>query len=70
MYLNIEAERARLQMSQEELVKRIGISRKTYYTKQKNETFSKTELEKMSDIFKCPIEYLSETSTLEEISKG
>lgn len=59
LYRNIEAERARNSMTQEELSKKIGITRKTYYIKQRNESFTSDELIKLSQIFKCSIDYLS-----------
>ena len=56
--MNIEAERARNNLSQDELSKKLGIARKTYYEKQLKEDFSVEMLIKMSKLFNCSIDYL------------
>ena len=58
MYMNIEAKRARNNLSQDELSKKLGITRKTYYEKQLKEDFSAEMLIKMSKLFNCSIDYL------------
>ena len=58
MYCNIEAERARMNLSQDELVKRLGISRKTYYTWQMTGKIPSTKLIAMSRLFNCSTDYL------------
>lgn len=58
MYMNIEAERARNNLSQEDLSEKLGITRKTYYDKQLREDFSSEMLIKMSHLFNCSIDYL------------
>lgn len=60
MYQNIEAERARQQLTQEELANQLGITRKTYYLKQLHESFSQKEILKLSSIFDCDPNYLVE----------
>ena len=56
--MNIEAERARKNLSQEEFSKKLGMTRRTYYEKQLKEDFSSTVLIKMSKLFDCSIDYL------------
>ena len=59
MYPNIEAERARKNMSVDELIKRIGVkSRKTYYNWCKNGKIPQDKLEKMADLFNTTTDYL------------
>ena len=58
MYLNIEAERKRNGLSQEEFVEKINISRKSYYNWQLKENFPSVVLVRMSNLFNCSIDYL------------
>ncbi len=58
MYVNIEAERKRSGLTQEEFVQKIGISRKTYYLWQLKEEFPSSVLLKISNLFNCSIDYL------------
>lgn len=58
MFMNIEAERARKKLSQDEFSKELGITRKTYYERQLKEDFSTEMLIKMSNLFDCSIDYL------------
>lgn len=58
-YPNIEAERARKGMSQEELIEKLGYKeRKTYYSWLSNGNIPTQVLEKMADLFDCSIDYL------------
>lgn len=63
MLNNIEAERARKRMSQEELAKYIGISLKTYHNWIKEDTdVPSSALIKFSKFFGTDIDYLLEGS--------
>jgi transcriptional regulator with XRE-family HTH domain len=59
MYNCIEAERTRNKWTIEEFSKKIGISEKTYRNWRDNEKPLNTEvLIKMSQVFKCSVDYL------------
>lgn len=58
MRMNIEAERARLGMSKEELSKELGISSKTYGKYIGGSPISSDVLVRMADLFDCSIDYL------------
>lgn len=58
LYPNIEAERIRLQLTQEELSERLGIERKTYYSWLIKGHIPTSELIKMGEMFDCSIDYL------------
>ena len=58
MRMNIEAERARLGMSKEELSKELGISSKTYSKYVGGSPISSDVLLKMAELFGCSIDYL------------
>lgn len=55
---NIEAERARLQLTKEEMAKQLGISSKTYRSYTNGKPIPSTILIKMSRIFNCSVDYL------------
>lgn len=57
-YPNIEAERARAGMSMEALAKYLGVTRQTLYNWIASGRFPKSALEKMAELFSCPIDYL------------
>lgn len=57
-YPNIEAERKRINISQEDLSNQLGIERKSYYNWLSKGNIPATILLKMSDIFDCSIDYL------------
>lgn len=57
-YPNIEAERARINMSKENLAAELGISRKTLHNWVSAGNIPQAALEKMADIFNCSIDYL------------
>ncbi len=58
-YPNIEAERVRIGMSQDELITRLGYKeRKSYYNWLANGNIPTSVLISMSDIFNCSIDYL------------
>ena len=58
MYINIEAERARLKLSLDELSGKIGVERKTLYAWQRNGKIPATALIKLSEVFNCSVDYL------------
>lgn len=58
MRMNIEAERARLGLSKEELSRKLGISSKTYSKYIGGSPISSDVLVKMADLFCCSIDYL------------
>ena len=55
---NIEAERGRLQLTKEELSKKLGITSKTYLGYVRGNPIPSTILVKMSSIFGCTVDYL------------
>ena len=57
-YPNIEAERARKNLTQEALADMLGIERKSYYNWLSKGNIPINALIKMSDIFDCSIDYL------------
>lgn len=57
-YINIEAERARKNMTIEELAKEIGIARRTYYHYQTRGKIPASKLIAMAELFDCTIDYL------------
>jgi len=58
MYNNINVERARYKMTVDELCKKIGVSRKTYYNWQDSGDIPSSKLIAMSEVFKCSVDYL------------
>ena len=58
MYMNIEAERARIGLSQDEFAEKLGVTRKTYYAWQSKEDMPASKLLEMSRLFNCSIDYL------------
>ncbi len=58
MYPNIEAERARNNMTVEALTSRLGVSRKTYYNWCAKGKIPESKLKLMSELFGCSTEYL------------
>lgn len=66
--MNIEAERARLGITKDELAKRLGISLKTYYNWISGiRPMPHTKLKEMSKMFGTKVDYLvEETEPLQE----
>ena len=58
IYPNIEVERKRLNVSQEEFSEKLGIERKTYYNWLTKGNIPVPILIKLSEIFDCSIDYL------------
>lgn len=59
MNVNIEAERARLQLTKEEISARLGVTSKTYTNYVRGETPIPSDvLIKMATLFRCKTDYL------------
>lgn len=66
-YPNIDAERARLGMSLEQLTSELGVTRKTYYNWLAKGKIPQAKLEIMANLFNVSISYLlgiTETKTV------
>lgn len=57
-YPNINAERSRHGMSLDEFAQALGVSRKTIYNWMERGNIPQSQLEKMSELFGCSIDYL------------
>ena len=68
-YPNIEAERVRAGLSQDELIAKLGYKeRKTYYNWLSSGNIPTSAMIQMSDIFHCSIDYLlGRTNTQKEV---
>ena len=60
MFRNLEAEQARLRLTNEEVAKYLSLSRISYESKKKTGNFKFGEIEKLLDLFKVKFEYLFE----------
>lgn len=58
MRMNIEAERARLGKSKEEMAKILGVTSKTYLGYTRDKPIPSNVLEKMVSVFDCSADYL------------
>lgn len=58
MFCNIEAERVRNNLTQEEFSKQLGVERRTYYSWQLNDKIPTSKLIEISKMFNCSIDYL------------
>lgn len=68
LYPNIEAERARLGLTQEEFSERLGIERKTYYNWLTKGKIPVKGLIDISNFCECSIDYLLGRTTNPKIS--
>ena len=58
-YPNIEAERIRLGLSQEQIIQKLGYKeRKSYYSWLSSGNIPTSVLVKMADLFNCSVDYL------------
>lgn len=57
-YPNIEAERVRRGMTLDAMSQALGVTRKTVYNWYVHGRIPQRSLEKMSDLFDCPVDYL------------
>lgn len=65
-YPNIEAERVRAGLSQDELIAKLGYKeRKTYYNWLSSGNIPTSVIIQMADIFRCSIDYLLGRSSIE-----
>ncbi len=55
---NLNAEQARLGLTDEMLADELGIVRQTYSLKKENNSFTVSEAKKLTEIFKVDFEYL------------
>lgn len=60
---NIAAERAKRQMSQDDLANRLGVTRKTLYNWEQKGKIPTSEVLKMAELFDCTADYLLQTGT-------
>lgn len=58
MYININSERVRAKMTQDDLAKFLGVERKTLYNWQTKGNIPGTALVKLADKFGCTTDYL------------
>ncbi len=58
MYPNIEAERVRHEMSQEDLANKLNFERKSYYNWLTSGKIPANVLSKFADLFDCSTDYL------------
>lgn len=58
LYPNIAAERAKRDMTLEELARHLGVTRKTVYNWEKSGNIPQWALEKMGELFHCSMDYL------------
>ena len=69
-YPNIEAERARSGLSQEEFIAKLGYKeRRTYYSWLSNGNIPTDALVKMSDMFDCSVDYLLGRTRIPTLTK-
>ena len=61
MFKNLQAEQARLNLTNNEVAERLGISRVSYENKKKSVKFYVAEISKLCEIFGCSYEYLFAT---------
>ncbi len=58
MYPNIDAERSRHGLTKNDLSKKLGVSRKTYYNWETRGRIPKSKLVEMADLFNVSVDYL------------
>ena len=65
MFRNLDAEQARLGLSNSDVAKRLGISRNSYESKKKTGKFTTFEIKALCKMFKCKFDYLFKTDEKE-----
>lgn len=65
MFRNLDAEQARLGLSNSDVAKRLGISRNSYESKKKTGKFTTFEIKALCKMFKCKFDYLFKTDDQE-----
>lgn len=58
MYRNIDAEKARKNLTNSEVAEKLGISRTAFEQKKKSGRFTPEEAKKLCRLFSCDFEYL------------
>ena len=58
MFRNLEAEQARLGLSNSDVAKKLGISRNSYENKKKTGKFTTFEIKMLCKLFRCKFDYL------------
>lgn len=61
MFKNLDAEQARLKLTNTDVAKLLGISRVSYENKKKSGKFTTFEIKILCKTFKCKFDYLFET---------
>ena len=61
MFRNLEAEQARLGLTNQDVATILGISRVSYENKKKSGKFTTVEIKKLCRLFKCKFDYLFAT---------
>lgn len=62
MFRNLEAEQKRLGYTNSKMAELLGISRVTYENKKKNGMFTRPQIVKLMELFRCDFNYLFEQS--------
>ena len=60
MFRNLEAEQRRLGMTNSDVAELLGVSRSTYESKKKNGMFTRPQIVKLLELFRCDFNYLFE----------
>ena len=68
MFRNLEAEQARLGLSNSDVAEKLGISRNSYENKKKTGKFTTFEIKMLCKLFRCKFDYLFQTD--EEVESG
>lgn len=58
MFRNLEAEQARMRLTDQEVAEKLGISRVSYVNKKKTGKFTTLEIKALCKLFKCKFDYL------------
>ena len=61
MFRNLEAEQARVGLTNQQTAEKLGISRISYENKKKTGKFTTSEIKKLCKLFKCKFDYLFAT---------
>ena len=67
MFRNLEAEQARLGLSNSDVANKLGISRNSYENKKKTGKFTTFEIKMLCKMFKCKFDYLFQTDDKEVV---
>ena len=65
MFRNLEAEQARLGLSNSDVAEKLGISRNSYENKKKTGKFTTFEIKLLCKLFRCKFDYLFQTDEKE-----